>query len=93
MYAALGVCVCMLRLCQPMEHVSLASTILVQVVEMTLKENADTGTCIDPTVYTGLLGTAFTCLRSYKVTGNQQDLQLCAEIVDTCAASARSSPR
>ena len=48
---------------------------------------------VDPTVYTGLLGTAFTCLRSYQVTGNQKDLQLCAEIVDTCATVARASLR
>lgn len=47
----------------------------------------------DPTVYTGLMGTAFTCLRSYQVTGNKKDLLLCAEIVDTCATVARASLR
>ncbi|GLU13086.1 hypothetical protein SLE2022_297330 [Rubroshorea leprosula] len=48
---------------------------------------------VDPTAYTGLLGTAFTCLRSYEVTGNQQDLLLCAEVVETCASVARASSR
>ncbi|XP_061336598.1 lanC-like protein GCL1 [Gastrolobium bilobum] len=48
---------------------------------------------VDPTVYTGLLGTAFTCLRSYQVTGSQKDLLLCTEIVDTCATFARASLR
>ncbi|XP_027075150.1 lanC-like protein GCL1 [Coffea arabica] len=47
----------------------------------------------DPTVYTGLLGTAFTCLRAYEATGSLQDLSLCTEIVDTCASIARSSTR
>jgi hypothetical protein len=48
---------------------------------------------MDPAVYTGLLGTAFTCLRSYEATGSQQDLMLSAEIVDTCAVVARASTR
>ncbi|GLT33720.1 hypothetical protein SLA2020_082840 [Shorea laevis] len=48
---------------------------------------------VDPTAYTGLLGTAFTCLRSYEVTRNQQDLLLCAEVVETCASVARASSR
>jgi hypothetical protein len=48
---------------------------------------------MDPAVYTGLLGTAFTCLRSYEATGSQQDLLLSAEIVDTCADVARASTR
>lgn len=64
-----------------------------QVVEVTWERDGKTGTGIDPTVYTGLLGTAFTCLRSYEVTGNEQDLLLCSEIVDTCSVSARTSSR
>lgn len=51
------------------------------------------GTSMDPTAYTGLLGTAFTCFRSYEATGSQQDLLLTAEIVDTCAVVARASTR
>jgi hypothetical protein len=51
------------------------------------------GMGMDPTVYTGLLGTALTCLRSYEATGSQQDLLLSAEIVDTCAVVARASTR
>lgn len=62
-----------------------------QVVEMTW--NRDTGGVIDPTVYSGLLGTAFACLRSYEVTGNQQDILLCSQIVDACASAARVSSR
>lgn len=52
-----------------------------------------TGPVVDPTIYSGLLGTVFTCLRSYEVTGNQQDLLLCSEIVDTCLAAAPASSR
>ncbi|KAJ6737235.1 LANC-LIKE PROTEIN GCL1 [Salix viminalis] len=64
-----------------------------QVVEVTWKRDGITDTGIDPTVYTGLLGTALACLRSYEVTGNEQDLLLCSEIVDTCSVSARASSR
>ncbi|KAI4345268.1 hypothetical protein L6164_012406 [Bauhinia variegata] len=63
-----------------------------QVVEVAWRESAGVATptelVVDPTAYTGLLGTAFTCLRSYEVTGNKQDLSLCAEIVDACATRA-----
>ncbi|XP_068316516.1 lanC-like protein GCL1 isoform X1 [Pyrus communis] len=52
-----------------------------------------TGMVLDPTVYTGLLGTAFTCLRSYEATGNRQDLLLCADIVHKCGAVAPASSR
>ncbi|KAF2292971.1 hypothetical protein GH714_034413 [Hevea brasiliensis] len=68
-----------------------------QVVEMTWEgrcsTSAGTRKMVDPTVYSGLLGTAFTCLRSYEVTGNQQDLLLCSEIVDACVAAAPASSR
>lgn len=63
-----------------------------QVVEMTWRRRRWDNGVLDPTVYTGLMGTAFTCLRSYEATGNRDDLRICAEIVDTCAAS-RSSLR
>ncbi|CAI9777647.1 unnamed protein product [Fraxinus pennsylvanica] len=63
-----------------------------QVVEVTWTGRGNNGK-LDPTVYTGLLGTAFTCLRSYEATGNHRDLQLCVEIVDACAAIAHSSTR
>eukprot|EP00252_Welwitschia_mirabilis_P026943 TRINITY_DN903_c0_g1_i1.p1 TRINITY_DN903_c0_g1~~TRINITY_DN903_c0_g1_i1.p1 ORF type:complete len:417 (-),score=82.42 TRINITY_DN903_c0_g1_i1:582-1832(-) len=46
--------------------------------------------CRDPTVYTGLAGTAFMCFRSYQITGDSKDLDLAIEIIDTCAASARN---
>ncbi|KAG6768472.1 hypothetical protein NC652_019414 [Populus alba x Populus x berolinensis] len=64
-----------------------------RVVEATWKRDSNMGAGIDPTVYTGLLGTAFTCLRSYEVTGNEQDLLLCSNIVDTCSVSAHASSR
>ncbi|KAI5669825.1 hypothetical protein M9H77_19678 [Catharanthus roseus] len=47
----------------------------------------------DPTVYTGLLGTAFTSLRSFEATGNLQDLKISIEIIDKCASIASSSIR
>lgn len=61
----------------------------MQVVEVSWNRRE----VVDPTVYTGLLGTAFTCLRSYEVTGCHKDLLLCSEIVDTCATLARASLR
>lgn len=62
-----------------------------QVVQVTWKPHGKD--IVDPTVYTGLLGTAFTCFKSYEVTGDRQDLLLCAEIVDSCASLARTSAR
>ncbi|KAL0547197.1 hypothetical protein IC582_017125 [Cucumis melo] len=72
---------------------SAAVSLKNQVVELTWKKrgNADIG--VDPTVYNGLLGTAVTCLRSYEVTGNHQDLVLCSDIVDKCTVAARASHR
>ncbi|KAH6822593.1 GCR2-like 1 [Perilla frutescens var. hirtella] len=63
-----------------------------QVVEMTWRRGGTEGS-LDPTVYTGLVGTALLCLRSYEATGDRRDLQLSAEIVDTCAAAAHISNR
>lgn len=61
---------------------------------MTWKGNGrSAGGVTDPTVYTGLLGTAFTCLRSYEATGDPKDLELCSEIVDACAELARTVTR
>ncbi|KAI9164786.1 hypothetical protein LWI28_002047 [Acer negundo] len=67
-----------------------------QVVEVTWRrggfcETLQTGT--DPTLYKGLLGTAFICFRSYENTGDKNDLQLSTEIIDTCASIARASAR
>ncbi|XP_034690318.1 lanC-like protein GCL1 [Vitis riparia] len=65
-----------------------------QVVEATWKRGGEGWRKgIDPTVHTGLLGTAFACLRSYESTGRQQDLLLCAEIVDSCAMTSREFTR
>lgn len=65
------------------------------MVQLSWKEwpGSGSGKSLDPSVYSGVLGTAFTCLRAYEATGNQQDLKLCAEIVDTCAEAARGSIR
>ncbi|GAB4847260.1 LanC-like protein gcl1 [Ancistrocladus abbreviatus] len=60
-----------------------------QVAAVTWKVRGG-GHGVDATVYTGMLGTAFTCLRSYQATGCHQDLLLCSEIVDTCAVLTRS---
>ncbi|KAJ8619112.1 hypothetical protein MRB53_015298 [Persea americana] len=65
-----------------------------QVVEGTWNcKQGRSGESIDATVYTGLLGTAFACLRSFEATGNEQDLLLCDEIVDKCAGVAANSKR
>ncbi|KAK9990295.1 hypothetical protein SO802_025280 [Lithocarpus litseifolius] len=82
----------------PMEaFLKAAISLKDQVVQMTWTGQhgmvSGMGTSMDPTVYTGLLGTAFTCFRSYQATGSQQDLLLTAEIVDTCAVVARASTR
>ncbi|GAA0145807.1 hypothetical protein LIER_05909 [Lithospermum erythrorhizon] len=65
-----------------------------KVVKETWKEaekNDSIG--VDTTVSTGLLGTAFTCFRSYVATGNITDLWLCMDIVDACAAMSRLTTR
>lgn len=64
-----------------------------QVVQLSWKgvRELGSGMSLDPSVYSGVLGTAFTCLRAYEATGNQQDLTLCAEIVDTCSDVARGT--
>ncbi|KAL3524812.1 hypothetical protein ACH5RR_013184 [Cinchona calisaya] len=64
-----------------------------KVVQVTWGRQYTNYASTDPTVYTGLLGTAFTCLRAYEATGSLQDLRLCSEIVDSCASIARSSTR
>ncbi|WCJ31931.1 LanC-like protein GCR2 [Euphorbia peplus] len=64
-----------------------------QVVEMTWKRGRSSGMVVDPTVHSGLMGTAFTCLRSFEATGNQNDLLLCSEIVDTCTSTVRAFSR
>ncbi|CAA0812499.1 LanC-like protein GCL1 [Striga hermonthica] len=63
-----------------------------QVVEMTWRKEGENWS-LDPTVYTGLMGTALMCLRSYEATGNGRDLELCSEIVDACTPAAQISNR
>ncbi|GAV89609.1 LANC_like domain-containing protein [Cephalotus follicularis] len=68
-----------------------------QVVEVTWRGGGGggtgTGLSVDPTIYSGLLGTAFTSLRSYEVTGNQQDLLSSSQIIDTYDSIAAASTR
>ncbi|KAJ0096506.1 hypothetical protein Patl1_28241 [Pistacia atlantica] len=69
-----------------------------QVVDVTWRRggaelSSGAGRGIDPTLYTGLLGTGFTCFRSYEITGNHNDLRLSAQVVDTCASVVRASTR
>ncbi|KAL2905784.1 LanC-like protein GCL1 [Bienertia sinuspersici] len=59
-----------------------------QVVEMTWKK---VKLEINPTLYTGLMGTAFTCFRSYQATASHHDLLLSADIVRACITSAHTS--
>ncbi|XP_022136816.1 lanC-like protein GCL1 [Momordica charantia] len=76
-------------------HTFLAAAVSLknQVVEVTWKRRRNVDVGVDPTAYTGLLGTALTCLRSYEATGDQQDLLLCSDIVDACTLAARASHR
>ncbi|KAG0604870.1 hypothetical protein M758_9G015200 [Ceratodon purpureus] len=46
----------------------------------------------DPTMYTGVLGTAMLCFKSFLVTNSAPDLVLASEIVDTCCAAAPTHP-
>ncbi|CAM8907662.1 unnamed protein product [Rhodiola kirilowii] len=61
-----------------------------RVVEATWREGKE---IVDPTMFNGLLGTAFTLLRSFQATGDSTDLKLASEIVDACASLSRSSIR
>ncbi|KAL4196573.1 hypothetical protein AMTRI_Chr04g183930 [Amborella trichopoda] len=62
-----------------------------EVVENTWRKSE--GGTEDPTLYTGLLGTAFTCLLSHRATGNGEDLQIASDIVDTCTVVVRTTKR
>eukprot|EP00271_Cylindrocystis_brebissonii_P008223 TRINITY_DN22244_c0_g1_i1.p1 TRINITY_DN22244_c0_g1~~TRINITY_DN22244_c0_g1_i1.p1 ORF type:complete len:484 (+),score=59.19 TRINITY_DN22244_c0_g1_i1:58-1509(+) len=42
---------------------------------------------VDPSVYSGLLGVAFLCWKSFDVTGNAQDLEICLDITKSCVAA------
>ncbi|KAI3745008.1 hypothetical protein L1987_58108 [Smallanthus sonchifolius] len=46
----------------------------------------------DASLYTGTLGTAFLLLKSYMVTNNKNDLDICSEIIKGCD-SATCNPR
>ncbi|KAI4383473.1 hypothetical protein MLD38_009307 [Melastoma candidum] len=59
-----------------------------QVVRATFGRMGSVTQLTDPTAYTGLLGTAIACLRSFRATGDRGDLLMASEIVDACAASS-----
>lgn len=42
----------------------------------------------DPTMYTGVLGTAMLCFKAFLVTNSAADLVLASEVVDSCCAAA-----
>lgn len=42
-------------------------------------------------LYSGNLGTALLLYKSYQVTGNENDLFLCLEIVKACDSASRAS--
>lgn len=62
-----------------------------QVVQATWRRNALLPVD-DPTMYTGVLGSAMLCFKAYLATHSAHDLVLAAEIVDSCCASAPNSP-
>ncbi|XP_068652498.1 lanC-like protein GCR2 [Aristolochia californica] len=45
----------------------------------------------DYTLYTGALGTAFLLFKSYQITKNKNDLELCVDIVGACESASRGS--
>ncbi|KAI3504475.1 hypothetical protein L1887_25973 [Cichorium endivia] len=47
----------------------------------------------DYTLYTGALGTAFLLFKSYKVTHNKKDLNLCKDILKACDSASFGSSR
>lgn len=44
----------------------------------------------DPTMYVGMLGTAFLCFKVHETTGSREDLDLCCQIIDNCASAAET---
>ncbi|KAI3502216.1 hypothetical protein L1887_30248 [Cichorium endivia] len=45
----------------------------------------------DFTVYAGTMGTAFLLLKSFQVTGNKNDLNLCSQIIKNCDSASKHS--
>ncbi|KAG6541093.1 hypothetical protein Mapa_017532 [Marchantia paleacea] len=59
-----------------------------EVVQSTWRRNGPRVN--DPTMYVGVLGTAFLCLKVYLSTGSEDDLVQCMDIVDACSAAAQT---
>ncbi|BFI43145.1 hypothetical protein MPTK2_8g15510 [Marchantia polymorpha subsp. ruderalis] len=59
-----------------------------EVVQSTWRRNGPRVN--DPTMYVGVLGTAFLCLKVYLSTGSEDDLVQCMDIVDACCAAAQT---
>ncbi|OMO80330.1 Lanthionine synthetase C-like protein [Corchorus capsularis] len=47
----------------------------------------------DYTLYTGALGTAYLIFKAYQVTKNENDLQLCSDIIKACDSASKDSGR
>ena len=45
----------------------------------------------DYSLYTGTLGTAYLLFKAYQVTKNQNDLNLCSDIIKACESVSRDS--
>jgi hypothetical protein len=45
----------------------------------------------DYSLYTGALGTAYLLFKAYQVTRNQNDLNLCSDIIKACDSVSRDS--
>ncbi|KAL3699372.1 hypothetical protein R1sor_017394 [Riccia sorocarpa] len=59
-----------------------------EVVQSTYRRNGPRVN--DPSMYVGVLGTGFLCLKVYLATGSEDDLALCLDIVDACSAGAQT---
>ncbi|KAH9314050.1 hypothetical protein KI387_022677, partial [Taxus chinensis] len=64
-----------------------ASTLKEEVVRETWINTQ--GTVRDFSLYTGSLGSAYLCFKSYEVSENPNDLSLCTQIVESCATATR----
>ncbi|CAI5999173.1 unnamed protein product [Closterium sp. NIES-64] len=83
------------RLALPLEEAFLGAGLALkdEVVHATWQHRRPPrGSKTDPFLYTGLLGTAFVCLRAFHVTRSSADLDLAADITRAAAELAEPSP-
>ncbi|GKC68193.1 LanC-like protein GCL2 [Tanacetum coccineum] len=74
-------------LCEKLQRAALdlKETIVVETWGVTRQKVQDF------TIYTGTLGTAFLLLKSYQVSNNKNDLDLCSEIIKACDSASSDS--